>query len=188
MAQPSESDLERSARYERMWEFEMEAREQLTGRLQFALGLLTFLASILGYWVLKAKDVAALGPFPGGLAGVLLVASAIFSVLAARKFIAGATGQKYGVVPTAKELEDFWQSQREHFTKFPGAEPAEDMADAALRTFLVSNYVKMASLNALNNQARYNALHWTTVHTFWGLALAAAATLVIGLAAWAAGQ
>lgn len=187
MAKPQASELERAKRYERMWEFEMEAREQLTGRLQLALGLLTFLASILGYWVLNAKTVANLGPFPGGLAGALLVASAIFSVLAARKFIAGATHQTYGVVPTAKELEDYWQGQRTHFTTYPGTEPAEDMADAALHTFLVNTYVKMASHNALTNKARYDALHLTTVYTFWGLALAAIATLFIGLAAWAAG-
>lgn len=185
-------DLDLLDRYERMWEFEMEAREHLTARLQLAMGLLSALGAALAYWIFRIEEVARLGPRPAAIVGLLLAASIALAALAGRHLIKCFTEIKYGVVPTAEDLERFRSEHVDYYRKYPKTRsPGQSEAQQAreeLLKYLLNNYIKMQSVNAHLNERRYEELHLATRRTFWGLALCAIASLIFGLAAWAGSQ
>lgn len=144
--------------YEKLYFHEMEAREQMTTRLQIPLALLVSTVGLLGfmaqnldreqdsYWVLCFKIAF-------GLSSLMVLVSGYHC-------IRSAWGHIYSVLPTAQ----VWQEYHADCTTLYAGEPRyrrSKLTQNALRNSVRDKYVECAAVNATINELRSYYYHMT---------------------------
>jgi hypothetical protein len=168
-------------RYERIWAFEMEAREHLTSRLQFALALLTANAGGVGYLALNTDLLRTFEPMIEWCFRLPFFASIALCGMAIFWFGRASWGHDYEALPCTSELEAHRQASIDSLSE--GSPNPTRQAYEHAQAALLELYVRCGTQAALINQARYQAIHRTNGYVMASLFTALVAGLVFKLVA-----
>lgn len=149
---------ERLAYYEKTYLQELDRREKINARLNLPLVISVALIGLLAY-MLKNTPPELTGWGREVFWGLFLISclSLVSAFLFFRLCWFGHTDQ---LMPTAQEIEDYYQVLKEHYKPYPDSK--RHIADAFSR-FLMAGYLQYATTNAVNNDRRTYRLYQTTV-------------------------
>ena len=161
-----------------MFLFEMEARENMTGRLQFAFGFQSVTFAPLAYLLFRAPEVSDMPAAAQGVFVVSFILALVTGVGAMVDYLKALMSPLYRVPATARGMSDFKAKLLEHHQSSPAC---IDKAYAAFEEYALQLYIRCQSDNAEMNQKRYEALHGSMRWTVSSLASMLVAGLAYGL-------
>lgn len=163
--------------YERMDAHEHDHRDKILGRLQLAFAVITALATVQTYIVLRA-DLSQVGASFLAVAFLVVFLMALALLIAAGYyFVRALWNHNYECPPYARDIEDYWKQLK---AEAPGSiATAERWMGIVVRNY----FIKCQSTNAAVNKQRADLLH---LCTSW-LVYALPATILAGLLFMASG-
>ena len=144
--------------YEKLYFHHLEAREQMTTRLQIPLALIVSVIGMLGFMA-QNLDREQFGGWLFGF-GIAFGLSTFFIFLSGGYCIGSAWGHVYKVTSHATEWRDYHDSCLSTYGAYSQRQRAE-LSDAALKKAVFDKYIECASVNAGINEIRSYRYHLT---------------------------
>ncbi|MBV6324906.1 hypothetical protein [Duganella violaceipulchra] len=144
--------------YEKLYFHEMEAREQMTTRLQIPLALLISTIGMLGFMA-QNLDRGRVNGWYYGFETAFLIA-ALFILVSGWYCVKSAWGHEYAVLPVATA----WHTYHADCTALYASQPRKQRTKlicGALKNAVREKYVECATVNASINETRSFGYHMT---------------------------
>lgn len=142
--------------YEKLYFHEIEAREQMTTRLQIPLALLISIVGALGFMV-QNLERGQTGAWAHVFFGLFL-ASTAFLTASGYHCIRSAWGHDYSMLPVASDWDDYHEQCVGTYAVYPNS---RQLVWTAIQTGIHAKYVECASVNARINELRSYHYHMT---------------------------
>lgn len=159
--------------YQKLYWYDIDAREHLNNRLQIPLGIVVALAGLLGF-LLQNYEHKTLNWTTGSFIGFLAIAS-VGLVITTTLLVLSGYRHAYNFIPEASVLESHRISLENYYTAYPGL--GISAADA-FNDYLLKHYVDYSSTNTGINDKRSRRLHQTNTAIIGTAVVLVAAFLV----------
>jgi hypothetical protein len=159
--------------YQKLYWYDIEAREHLNTRLQIPLGIIVALAGLLGFMLQNYEHKATTWTTGSFIALALLAALAL--IVSTLFFVQSGYRHAYSFLPDAATIEAYRISLESHYTTYPDPNIS---ASNAFDGYLLKHYIDYSSINTAVNDTRSRKLHQTNTAIICTATLLGAAFLV----------
>ncbi len=164
--------------YEKMYLFEIERREKINARLNLPMAVIVAIFGLLSYvFNFNTRSFTTCENF---VFYILLFFASISLFVACYHFKNCWSGLVDQYMPTAKSIEDYYQTLESTYAEF---DEREELVNSYFNKFLVESYTEYGSFNAENNDYRSEQLYFTVRALSVSLFLALIATIVLKIMA-----
>ncbi|MBC6987075.1 hypothetical protein [Alteromonas sp. BZK5] len=164
--------------YEKMYLFEIERREKINARLNLPMAVIVAIFGLLSY--VFNFDTNSFTTCENFVFYILLLFASISLFVACYHFKNCWSGLVDQYMPTAEDIEDYYQSLE---STYAGFDEKEDLVKSYFNKFLLQSYTEYGSFNAKNNDYRSEQLYFTVRALSVSLFLALIATIVLKIMA-----